>query len=74
MSSFQGSKEEISILESAKCREIVSEILNFGVNQAQIQTLIKLLAMELENREKMLAIIELISPKSTPVQKNDIII
>ena len=74
MSNNSYSMEDVSILESAKCREIVAEILNFGVNQAQIETLIKLLAMELENREKMLAIVELITPNSTPVQKNDIVI
>tara|TARA_A100001015_G_C14695355_1_gene596078 strand:+ start:538 stop:747 length:210 start_codon:yes stop_codon:yes gene_type:complete len=49
-------KEDFDILESAKCRQIVNEIMNFGVSQTQIVTLISLLAMELEDREKMLAV------------------
>jgi len=40
------------------CRDIVSEIKNFGVNQRQILFLIQLLAMELENGEAMRAIVK----------------
>ena len=39
-----------------KCREIKNEILRFGINQLEIQQLIKLLALELEDRQKMIAI------------------
>lgn len=47
-----------SIAKSTKkCRDIKVEILRFGINQLEIEQLIKLLAMELESREKMLAII-----------------
>lgn len=38
------------------CRQIVSEILKFGVNQKQILNIIKLLAMELEDREALVAL------------------
>jgi hypothetical protein len=38
------------------CRQIVSEILKFGVNQKQILNIIKLLAMELEDRDALVAI------------------
>lgn len=38
------------------CRQVVNEILKFGVNQKQILNIIKLLAMELENHEAMVAI------------------
>jgi hypothetical protein len=38
------------------CRQIVNEILKFGVNQKQILNIIKLLAMELENHEAMVAV------------------
>jgi len=48
-----------------KCREIKSEILRFGVNQLEIEQLIKVLALELENREKMLAIINCLDEKKT---------
>ena len=48
-----------------KCREIKSEILRFGVNQLEIEQLIKNLALELEDREKMLAIISCLEEKKT---------
>lgn len=38
-------------------REIVQEILNFGVNQITLLKTIELLALEVENRQHMLAII-----------------
>lgn len=57
------SHEEASILEAAKCREILAEILNFGVKQTQIVTLIKLLALELESRDLMLKIVNAIENK-----------
>ena len=53
-----GDSKEAGILESAKCRQIVSEIMNFGVNQGQIKTLIRLLALELESRDLMIAVRE----------------
>ena len=53
--------EEQDALEAAKCREIVQEILAFGVNEAQIIKLIKLLALELENRNLTLGIVELVN-------------
>jgi hypothetical protein len=54
------SAPEREMLESAQCREIIHEILNFGVNQSQILTLIKLLALEVESRQLMLGLIEVI--------------
>jgi hypothetical protein len=38
------------------CRQIVGEVLRFGVDQRQILNIIKLLAMELEDREALVAI------------------
>ena len=58
MKKYGNTKEENDILESAKCRDIIHEILNFGVNQGQIKILIKLLSLELESREMMLQINE----------------
>jgi len=67
--------EEASILESAKCREILNEILDFGVNQAQIITLIKLLSLELENRDLMLKIVNAVEDKNeTEINKPTITI
>ena len=61
---YGATPEEACILEAAKCREIVSEVLNFGVNQHQITTLIKLLSLELENRDLMLKIVNAIEGKN----------
>ena len=41
--------------EMAKSRDIVAEIISFGVSQSQINQIIGLLAMELENREYLVA-------------------
>lgn len=38
-------------------REIVQEITKFGVSQITLQKVIELLALELESRERMLAVI-----------------
>ncbi len=38
-------------LQKIKCREIVGEIIRFGVSQQQLVYLIKLLALELEDME-----------------------
>ena len=39
-----------------RCRQIVTEILKFGVSQDQIMQIIYLLALEIENREALLDI------------------
>jgi hypothetical protein len=39
-----------------RCRQITSEILNFGVSQDQILQIIYLLSLELEDREALLEI------------------
>lgn len=46
-----------------KCREIKQEILRYGVNQLEIMKLIKLLALELEDRKKMNDIIQCVDSK-----------
>jgi|TARA_B100001094_G_C18162984_1_gene790432 hypothetical protein len=43
--------------EMTKSREIVSEIMQFGVSQSQITQIINLLALELEDRDAMLGFI-----------------
>ena len=49
---------EKDALDTFKCRQIVSEIMDFGVAQHQIIDIIRLLALELENRNSMLMINE----------------
>ena len=67
--------EKISYLESAKCREIVAEIMRFGVNQNQLLTIIKLLSLELEDRKKMISINNCIDEvKKNSIEENKIIV
>jgi hypothetical protein len=47
---------ESAVKEVAMSREIVAEILNFGVSQQQILRVAYLLSLELENREMMIDI------------------
>lgn len=71
---YSSKEENLSIMESAKCREIVAEIMNFGVNQRQILTLVKMLALELEDRNMMLALRNIVDEKSeTKLEENKII-
>ncbi len=41
--------------DMTRSREIVAEIMRFGVSQAQLTQIINLLALELEDRDAMLA-------------------
>lgn len=63
-----------SVLEKVKCRQIVGEILDFGVSQEQIKTIINLLAFELEDRDLMLRINELFSAEIEVEEKPQITI
>lgn len=49
------------MMDIIKAREITSEILRFGVNNSQIQQIIKLLSLELEDRNQMLKIVEVLN-------------
>lgn len=56
-------KEDVLWLNDIKkSREIVKEILRFGVTQSQMKSIIGLLALELEDRELMLSIRNAIDP------------
>ena len=68
---YGASEAERTVLNSAQCREIAHEILNFGVNQSQILTLIKLLALELEDRELMLELTEIVDNKVKSDQEKE---
>ena len=41
--------KNLDVLESAKAREIVQTIMDFGVTQYQIKKIIKMLSLELED-------------------------
>ncbi len=53
-------RESKEVMNSIRAREIVSEILNFGVNQHQMKKIIKFLSLELEDRNLMQKIAGLI--------------
>ena len=53
-------REEILVTESQEAREIVAKILDFGVTQDQIIRIAYLLSLELENRDVMLDISQII--------------
>ncbi len=55
------SHEDKNLIDKIKAREIVSEIMQFGVTQCQIESIIKLLALELDDRDMMLKISNAIS-------------
>jgi hypothetical protein len=63
---FGKTEEEDDILEKIKSREIVQEILNFGVTQNQITQIIGLLALELEDNQLMKNLTEVIKQPETP--------
>lgn len=44
------------VMDSIKAREIVREIMDFGVNDLQIKKIIKFLSLELTDRDVMLNI------------------
>jgi len=54
------SNEEMLIEDRIRAREIVQEILNFGVSQQQMLHIAYLLALELEDRDTMITITECI--------------
>ena len=50
---FGTSSEEKLIQDKIKAREIVQTVIQYGVNEAQLEQMIYLLAMELENVDLM---------------------
>ena len=46
-------QSEVAAFENLRCRQVVSEIMNYGVNDRQIMLIIYLLSLNLENGEKM---------------------
>ena len=51
------------VLDIIKSREIVQEILKYGVSDFQIKKIIKFLSLELEDRDLMISICGLIDPE-----------
>ena len=65
-------KSKIKIINSRKkAREIVMEIVNFGVNQDEIMHIIYLLALNLEETEKMKDISAVIKKYTEDINTED---
>ena len=56
----KASKEEMLIKDRMQARQIVQEMLNFGVSQQQMLHIAYLLVLELEDRDTMITISECI--------------
>jgi len=63
--------EREDVLSRAKAREIVREIMNFGVSNSQIVYIIKLLSLELEDIQLMNNINSLIDQMENVERKDD---
>ena len=71
-------KEEEKAERSIQCRQIVKEIIDFGVDETQKLQLIKLIAMELENNHSMKKIVntigEIVENKVETNKENKLIV
>ncbi len=72
-SEVDGVLEEEDAANYYMAREITQEILNFGVNQTTLLKVIELLALEVENRQHMLAIINSVKQKPELTNSSSII-
>ena len=62
MTKFYGkTKSEEEATSTAVNRQIVAEIMNFGVKEDQILHIIKLLALELEDRTRLVTICDCVN-------------
>ena len=67
---FGTSAEETLIKDKIKAREIVQTILQYGVNQSQLEQMIFLLSMELENVDLMKQITNTITQSREGTKSN----
>ena len=51
---------EADVKETQKCREIVKTIVDFGVNDREIFKIINIIRLELENRDALIKIGEVV--------------
>ena len=67
---FGTSPEEKIIKDKIKAREIVQTVLEYGVNQSQLEQMIFLLAMELENVSLMKDLTNIITQSREGTKSN----
>jgi len=68
MKNYGHSEGEVHTEKMIQCREIVKEIVNFGVTEDQKLQIIYLLSLELESRDKMLGISSLVKGQKQDVE------
>lgn len=72
---LEDKQKAVWLKETKECREIVREIISYGVSQSQIKMIIKLLSLELEDTVAMKAIAEILTenineqPKTVSILK-----
>ena len=54
------SESEKKAEKSLECRRIVQEIVNYGISQDQMLQIVKLLALEMENRDNLLKLVDVV--------------
>jgi|TARA_R100000008_G_C3516479_1_gene131583 hypothetical protein len=69
MKKYGKSEEDVHVEKMIQCREIVKEIINFGVSENQKLQIIYLLSLELESRDKMVGITELVKSQKTGLKE-----
>ena len=67
---FGTSSEEKHIQDKIKAREIIQTVIQYGVNEAQIEQMIYLLAMELENVDLMKQLTQTITQSREGTKSN----
>ena len=60
MKAYGKTQNDVDVEKMLQCRNIVKEILNFGVDENQKIQIVKLMAMELENVNLMKDIVNII--------------
>ena len=71
MKKYGKTEEELKAEKSLKCREIVSEIIRFGVGEDQKLQIIKLLSLELESNSDMKKIVNIVNEIVENTNSND---
>jgi hypothetical protein len=66
----KSNKSEKELADSVVAREIVREILKYGVSQYQIERIIKFLSLELENVNMMKSICDIVEGVKNSTQEN----
>ena len=69
MKKYGKTDSDLHVEKMHACREIVKEILDFGVCEEQKLQIIKLMALELENRDMMNEIMSLVKQDGVNTSK-----